>query len=194
MALREAIDEVISKTKRPDKEADIRSEINRAIAFFTYKASFSHDLIEEQLTVDPGLYGDTISIASLTNFRKMKYIKPSAERYYLRTIDPTQLLTPQGQIQLNRYYIAGSELTYTLSKLTPTLEIGYYTYPTLLVADVDNHWMLDRLFWAVTEKAAARIFMQIGDETSFKGYEGSAMELFVAARRDFEDQTIQEAF
>lgn len=193
MAFIDAINEVIRITKRPDKDADIRSQINRAISFFTLKTEFSKDLVESTLPIDATLYGDTVSIASLTRFRKFKYIKPTGKRYYLRTIDPVHLLTPQGQVQPNRFYVSANELTYTLSELNSSLEIGYYTYAPTLSADADTHWMLDMMYWAVIEKAASRIFFIIGDEQSAASYEKSAMDFYITGRNDFADQTSNES-
>lgn len=189
----EAQNEVISHTKRPDKLVDIKSQLNRAIAFFTLKADFSRDLVETSIPADPALYGDTIDLTALAvpfvRFRKFKYIKPTNVRYYLNTIDPTQLLTPQGRVQPNRYYVAGNSLTYTLSALTSVLECGYYQYAPLLVNNTDEHWMLDLMPWAVIEKAASRIFFNIGDEASARSFEDSSMDFFLVGRRDFVDQT-----
>ena len=189
----EAQDEVIAYTKRPDKLTDIKSQLNRAIAFFTLKANFSRDLVESSIPVDSTLYGDTVDLSTLAvpfvRFRKFKYVKPTGVRYYLNTIDPTQILTPQGIVQPNRYYVAGQSITYTLSALTAVLECGYYQYAPLLVNNADEHWMLDLMPWAVIEKAASRIFFNIGDETSAKSFEESSMDFFLVGRRDFLDQT-----
>lgn len=197
MNFQQAQDEVIAHTKRPDKLVQIKSEINRAIAFYTLKADFSKDLVEASIPVDVTKYGDTVDLsalaAPLVRFRKFKYLKPTGVRYYLTTIDPTQLLTPQGQVQPNRYYVAGDNLTYTLSALTSVLECGYYQYAPLLVANADEHWMLDLMPWAITERAASRIYHSIGDEISSKSFEDSSMDFFLAGRRDFVDQTANVA-
>ena len=86
MIFSEAVAEVISITGRPDKATDIASQLNRALSFFTLKAEWSQDLVEDSLAIDPDLYGDTISLASLVRFRKFKYLRPLAQRYYLRSI------------------------------------------------------------------------------------------------------------
>jgi len=191
MNLTEAADEVIRITNRPDKRPEVIFQLNRAISFFTLKAEFSRDLVESSLAITPTLYGQTVSLSALTRFRKFKYIRPLGQRFYLTPIDATQVFTPKGQIQPNRYFVGGSSLTVTLSNLDSSLEIGYFTYaPTLTEAAPDNtHWMLDMIPYAVIEKAAAKIFQIIGDEASLRTYEGSAMELFLTARRDFELQT-----
>lgn len=196
MNFTEALDEVIGITKRPDKTSQIASNINKAIAFWTFKADFSRDLLEEEIPVDSTLYGDTIDLsllaAPLTRFRKMKYLKPRGERYLIKPIDPLDLLTPSGQVQPNRYYIAGNNLTYTFSKLNSILDIGYYSYAPIL-SGLDTYWMLDLMPWAVTERAASQTFKAIGDDASAAFYERSSMEFFLAGRRDFADQTSDEA-
>lgn len=190
MNLTNAVNEVLLITKRPDKRVETIAQINRALSFFTLKADFSKDLVESSLTLDPTLYGQSISLSALTRFRKFKYIKPTNERYYLTEADPTNIFTPTGQIQPNRFFVSASSLTITLSKLSPSLQIGYYTYAPVLteVTNFDTHWMLDMIPYAVIEKATAKIFQIVGDETSARFYEGSAMELFLTARRDFETQ------
>lgn len=196
MIFSEAVAEVISITGRPDKAADIASQLNRALSFFTLKAEFTQDLVETSLAIDSTLYGNTISLVSLTRFRKFKYLRPLAQRYYLRSIDPTQIFIPGQQIQRDRYYVGGASLTYLLSQLDTSLEVGYFTYAPILTSTTgsDAHWMLDLMPYALIEKAAAKIFQLIGDDTSYKFYEGSAMELFLTGRKDFQDQTSQEAF
>lgn len=191
MNLTEAIDEVVSITGRPDKRAEAGRQINRALSFFTLKAEFSKDLVETSLDLDVTLYGQSVAISGLTRFRKFKYIRPTSRRYYLTDIDPTQVFGPGSQIQPDRYFVVGASLTITQSNLDSSIQVGYLTYaPTLTeVSPNDVHWMLTMIPYALIEKAAAKIFQQIGDETSWKTYEASSMELFLAARNDFEIQT-----
>jgi hypothetical protein len=105
------------------------------------------------------------------------------------------MFVPGGQLQRDRFYVGGSSLTYTLSQLDSSLEIGYFTYAPVLssVSGSDTHWLLNLLPYALIEKAAAKIFQLIGDDSSYKFYEGSSMELFATGRADFQDQTSNEA-
>ena len=190
MNLIEALAEVISITKRPDKDWESVSNINKAITYFTLKADFYQDLVEASLEISPTSYGETIDLSLLTRFRKFKYVKPRARRYYLLPISPETLLTPSGIVQPNRYYVAGQTLTYTLSELNDYLEVGYYQYPEpLVVGSVENHWMLDIIPWAVIERSASQVFKSIGEDISARFYEASSNELFLAARRDFASGT-----
>ena len=191
MNFTDAINEVVSITSRPDKRIEAGRQINRALSFFTLKAEFSKDLIETSLAIDSTLYGQTVDISSFTRFRKFKYIRPTSRKYYLTDEDPKQIFGPNGRIQLNKYFVAGSSLTITQSNLDSSLQVGYLTYAPILteVSPNDVYWMLTMIPYAVIEKAAAKIFQQIGDETSQKTYDASADVLFIAARNDFEIQT-----
>ena len=195
MNFTEAIAEVTSITKRPDKAAEIRQNLNKAISFYTLKTEWMEDLVEASLAITATSYGETIALSSLTRFRKFKYVKPRGKRYYLTSIDPTQLLTPTGSLQPNRFYVAGSNLTFTLSELNTHLEIGYFCYaPTLTEsAGSNSHWMLTKMPWAIIERAASQIFKSIGDDSSARFYEDSADEFFRTARRDFADLTSSQA-
>jgi hypothetical protein len=194
MNLTEAKEEVVGLTKRPEKEVEILSQLNRAISFYTLKVNWARDLVEDTLTLDPTLYGQTIDISGLARFRKVKYLRPTSQRIYLKTIGVDKVITPNGRVQPNRFFVGGQSLTITLGQLDSSLEIGYYTFaPTLNEVAPDNeYWMLDVMPWAIIDRAASHIFKGIGDETSAKQYLESSMEFFVAARKDFADATDDE--
>ena len=199
MLMTAAVNEIIAITKRPDKRFEIISNVNKALSYFTLKADFSRDMAELSVPIATDSYGESISLANVdlgfTRFRKIKYIRPRGQRYYLQQIDPTDLLTPGGSVQTNRFYIAGQNLTYTLSSFDSFLEVGYYQYAPILseTTGEDTHWMLDMIPWAVMERAAAQIFKSIGDDVSAKFYEQSSLELFITARKDFADQVANYA-
>lgn len=201
MNITEAVAEVISITKRADKAAEILSNINKALAYFTLKANFRKDYSETTLTLDPDSYGQVldlsdvaISAPDIVRFRKIAWLRPTSRRYYLKEIDPGQILTPGGTVQTDRFYVAGDLLTITLSQLDDTLEMGYFSYSAALdLSVVTTHWMLERMPWAITERAASQIFKSIGDDNSSKFYEATSEDFFKVARRDFEYQTLAQA-
>lgn len=200
MNITEAVDAVIEITKRPDKRTEILSNVNKALSFFTFKADFSRDLVEVTIAIDPEDLGQTIDFTdfaeSIVRFRKMKFVRPTLQRYYLLPIDPAHVLTPGGSVQKNRYFIAGTSMTFTLSIADSSLEIGYYQYAPILVegqTPAETHWMLEMMPWAIIERAAAQTLKSIGDDQSARFYENSSMEFFLAARRDFADQVAASA-
>lgn len=200
MDVNEAIAEVVALTARPDKATQALLGINAAISYFTVKSSFAKDLIETSIPINNTLYGDTIvfnnnvSIPEITRFRKFKYIKIPGILGYLRHLSPEQIFTPAGKMQKNVYYIAGDNLTYILTSLSATLEVGYYQYPKLLDTGTEvNHWMLDIFPWAVIDLAAARIFKNIGDESSYKTHMSTGNEFFMMHKNDHEDSVLHVA-
>lgn len=196
MTPQEAIATIVDISKRPDKETKALEGINRAITRFSSLANWKKDLVEDSITIDSTVYGDTIDFSTLfPKFKKFKYIKPYGQRQYLRLTEPEHILVPRGTIQPNKYYTAGSTLTYTLSTLTSALDVGVYNYPTFVTLDDEDtwHWMLTLMPFALIDYSVAHIFQSIGDDNSMKFYLGSAQEAFLIARGDFEDQAVPAA-
>lgn len=188
MNFKQAVDAVIAITSRPDKIAEAIAALNQAITTFTLKANFTQDLVEDTLIVDPNLFGDTIDISSVfIRFRKFKYVKITGVKGYLNPTESDKIFA-NGITQPNTYYVGGSALTYTISQLTNTLEVGYYRYPPILANDIYNtHWMLDIFPQAVIDTACARVFKIIGDEVSHKIYQQMGMDAYITARSDMQD-------
>lgn len=180
-----ALAEVLRVTGRPDKVADATMAINKAISYCTLIGEFRKDTVESSIAIDPTLYGATISLASLTRFRRFKYIKPIGVRYYLKELDGDKIFTPKNSIQRDVFYVAGTSLTYTLGALATSLELAYYSYAQELDSVTNNtHWMLDMLPYAIIDLACARIFSIIGDDASAAKHEKSGMDFFLVVRRD----------
>ena len=197
MDVTQAISEVLTITARPDRSAEILSAINAAIAFYTTKADFAFDLVETSIPISPTDYGGTVQFNNLSptplisRFRKFKYVKPYGVKRYLTAIGSDKIFTPSNQVQVDKYYVGGNNITYTLRELAPSLEVGYYQHPPLLdEATNKTYWMLDVMPWAIIDKASSRIFRSIGDDTSAIAYDRSSQELFLAARRDFQDAVL----
>ena len=185
MNFSEALAEVLRVTNRPDKSLDAILAINKAISYCTLKGEFNRDRVTATIAIDPALYGDTISLSSLTRFRRFTYVKPTAARYYLEATEGTKIFTPKNSMQPNVYYLAGTSLTYTLSNLAASLEVEYLTYPPILDATVLNtHWMLDLMPYAIIDLASARVFARCGDDASARQYEISGMDFFQTVRKD----------
>lgn len=195
MNLSEVYDEVQNILARPDREAEIYNAINFVISKCCLKARFAKDLVEATIVIDPAAYGATIDyMAEVTRFRSFKYIKAYGVTRYLRSIDSDKIFTPGLFMQKDRYYIAGDNLTYTLSSLAPSLEIGYYQYPpTLAINGTETFWLLDIAPYVVIDLASARLFRSIGDDASAKRFEDSGNELYRILRADCEDSVVPEA-
>jgi hypothetical protein len=185
MNVAEAVQNILILCSRPDKSAEALKALNYAISYCTLQGDFKRDMVEASIAVNPTLYGATVSLASLTRFRRFTYVKPTGVKYYLSPLSGEKIFTPKNNMQPNVYYVAGTSLTYTLSALTPTLEVSYLTYPiTLDTVTNTTHWMLDLMPYAIIDIATSRIFQDIGDEASSTRFKGSGMELYLITRRD----------
>ena len=185
MNVAEAVSNILILTSRPDKSVEALKALNYAIQFCTLKGEFGRDKVEATLVIPSTTYGGTVSLASLTRFRRFTYVKPTGVLYYLTKLDGEKIFTPKNSMQPNVYYVAGTSLTYTLSALSPSLEISYLTYPlTLDTVTNTTHWMLDIMPFAIIDIAASRIFQDIGDEASATRFKGSGIEMYDIMRRD----------
>lgn len=199
MDFAQAIAEVITITARPDKSAEIATALNASIAFYTSKAEFARDLVETSLPIDPNEYGGTLQFNNanpvlVTRFRKFKYVKAYGQVGYLLPISSDKIFTPGGFTQRDVFYVGGNNITYVLKSLAPSLEVGYYQYPQVLDANTNkDHWMLELMPYAVIDRAAARIFRSIGDDSSAAQYNASSAELFSVHKHDFEDAVLAVA-
>lgn len=183
MNFSQVVQAVLDITKRPDKQTDTERAVNAALSFLCLKEKFAQDLVEGSISINPALYGDTISIASLTRFRHFKYIKLPQVLGYLNRIGSDKIFTPGGTMQSNCYYTAGTNLTYILSTLASSLEIGYYVYPPILTAN-ETHWMLDMIPQVIIDHAASKVFQLIGDDSSMKTHLAIATDAYNVMVRD----------
>ncbi len=185
MDFNEVLAQVLEITKRPDKTERTKLAINKAISYCTIMCNFPQDTVEATFAIDPALYGDTVELTSLERFRKFEYVKPTGAKFYLSYLKGDKIFTPGGSAQLNKYYLAGTSMVYTLAALTPTLEISYLTYPPILdQVTLPDYWMLDEMPFPIIDFAAAEIFKQIGDDTSAARHRNEGMEFYKTVRRD----------
>lgn len=189
MDLSEMRVKVIERTKRSDKVQETDDAINNAISFFSLGSSFMQDLVEGTVAIDATLFAQSLSIsASFTRFRRLKYLKRTGQRGYIKQADPLKIYDAAGCELLDRWYRSGNNIVFKLKTLSPTLEYGFFQYPALLEDDTDTHWMLDIIPMAVFNKACAEIFQSIGDaDADVRICETRAMAMFDVAKQDFED-------
>lgn len=182
--------------KRPDKNEEALSALNEGLSICTMRARFARDLVEQQLDIDANEYSQTIDFSTeFTRFRIFKYLRPTSQRKFLEKSDSLSLFSPGGQIQRDKYFIGGTNLTFILSVLDTSLQVGFYQYaPILTESDGSNeYWMLDLMPFAIINYVKAEIFRSIGDDASAKLYMGKYDDQFEIGRRDFVDSAIVSA-
>lgn len=188
MDFSEAVQLIVDITKRQDKIPDIKAAINRSIGLFAVKG-WSHDLVELTHNINATEYAQSFAInaAPFARFRKIKYIRPTGYRIYLTFRDPSRIFQPNGHECLDSWYRSGINIVFKLSKLQPTLEIGYYQYHATLVGDTDTDWMLDEIWPALHDAVAADIFGQIGNDQERARYQSKSTVLLDAFHADIGD-------
>lgn len=184
----DSINIVLGITKRPDKLAEIKNAINKAIEVYVKSANWAADLVELTVAIDPTSYAQSFLITDkLSSFRKIKYMKSTDATKYLRFTEPDKIFQPDGCEQVNTWYRAGGRIVFKLSNLSPTLEVGYYRYWPYLVNNIDTHWMLDVMPSMVNDKAISEIWDSIGADAEARRYTTMARDQFLVNEADMAD-------
>jgi hypothetical protein len=183
MNFTEAVNEVVTATRRPEKINRIRAKVNAAISFYCLDNEFPRDFNEQAIALNATEYTQAFDLSLLTRFRKFKFVKRGGTKNYLTVPSDKQIF--EGCDLRDKYYIAGTNVNLYLAALSSSLDVGYYQYPALL-NDVDNpsHWLLDVAPWMIIDRACAEIFREIGEDRDFKTMRDSAYEQYMAARKD----------
>lgn len=182
MNFTEAVSEVVSILKRPDKIATVRKEVNAAISFYTLDNECPRDFSEQAIVLDAQSYTQSFALSEMTRFRKFKYIKRGGTTEFLAIVGNAEL--EKGCVLNDRYYIAGSNVNIAMKKLAATLDVGFYAYAPILNDSDGSHWLLDHSPYMIMDRACAKLFRDIGDERSMSAHAQSAAEAYIAFRRD----------
>lgn len=177
-----AVAEVLSIVKRQDKILDIRREVNAAVSFYCQDSDFKRDIEEIALAIDAQQYSANIPYTDLPRFRKFSYIKRGMTNCRLTEINTSKLVS--NSMAGDKYYLAGSGIRFNLAKLSTTLDIAFYQYPPILTDAVGQFWMLDLQPYMVIDRAAAKVFNDIGDNDSYMKRRDSANEQYLSWRGD----------
>lgn len=186
MNYNEAVTQVLDIVKRPEKLDTIKIYLNNVIRFFAVKEKFLLDREEGELSIDSTKYLQTVSLTTLSRFRSFEYVKLRGSLKYLEPISPKHIFTPGGNIQPNRYFQHGTNITILSTILASFIDVGYFTYPPILDGTENNntHWLLDQVDSAIIAEAASRIFYDVGDDASGKKLHDRALLDFEGLRHD----------
>jgi len=176
----QAVTEVVSTIKRPDKIVEVRREINAAISFYCLDNTFAADYNEQAITIDATQYTQAFAKSLMTRFRKFRFIKIAGTTCFLSPMSEVEIL--KGCTG-NKYYEIGTNVNISLSTLASSLDVGFYSYPPIL-SGPDTFWLLDLQPYMVIDRACATMFRSIGDEKSMAAFAASARDHYMAARKD----------
>jgi hypothetical protein len=184
MNFTEVVNQVIATTLRPDKINDIRNDVNAAVNFCCAGTDFARDLQERSITIDSGLYAQSMLLSEFTRFRKFKYLRPTNRNKYLTLADPAKIFSPRGCEEVDTYYIAGDQVNYKLGTLASTMYIGWFAYPPTLTDAAPTFWLLEAAPFMIIDWAIAKTFRSIGDDTSATKHENFFKVAYEVAVRD----------
>ncbi len=155
------VNNILLETKRPDKLANIRKEVNAAILMFSKEKDYPRDIEEEPYLLPVPGFVTSVPMSALTRFRKIAYIRISNTLHYAT---PLGTLAPEKLCDMrDKWYVSGSTLKVSLSKSATSLDIGYYQYPPVLTDADPDYWMLDGNWETIQEQALSVIWNDIGD-------------------------------
>lgn len=180
MNFTEVVAEVLRIVKRPDKVLDVKREVNSVINLFSVDSFFPGDFVELSIPVADEL---TFSVPATDTprLRSIKYIKYGGTRKFLTRINSSSLFDAKCDLR-DTYYQAGTGIKINVTSVVAMLDIGYYEFPPILTDGEPNHWMLEGYWPMVVDKAAARVFNSLGDETSARMHEAISSQSFAAMR------------
>lgn len=172
MNFTEVVTAIQDLVKRPDKILVTRREVNAALLFFSSNQNFARDVMEQLLPIVATEYTQAILFSSLPRFRAFKYIKRAGTRSYLAKLATSELGTLCDA--KDKYYVIGAGINISMSALAANLDVAYYQYPSVLTDASPDHWMLEGGWSMVMNRAASKVFANIGDDASAKLHEGYA--------------------
>jgi hypothetical protein len=168
--------------KRPDKNSLIDLYLNEAQRQYATSGDFDATVVESSISIDPTLYGTTVSIAGLSRFLRFKYIKPANRNVTLTEINPDKVFTACKGVRADVYFVAGTSLTYALAEVDSSLAVGYQTLPAALSGDSATNWFTETFDFAMIHFSASRVFSTVGDEASARMHMALGVEAFNSVR------------
>lgn len=189
MNFTEAVAEVLGIIKRPDKVSDVRREINAALNWCCGEVEFARDLNSMSVAVDTGLYVQSVPLSQFARFRKFKYLKVPSAKHYLTPTAPDKIFSECKEAS-NTYYIAGDDVVIKTSTLQNSLLAGWYSFPPTLTDAAPTFWLLDVSPYMIIDRAASKVFANIGDDASANKHLANFATAWLSARRDLVSGTM----
>lgn len=189
MNFTEVVAEVIGIIKRPDKIADVRREVNASISFCCMDTEFARDLTEISTPVLNTAYVQSLPLTLFARFRKFKYLKVPGARNYLTPTGPDKIFENCKEAT-DTYYIAGDNVIIKTRSLQTNLLVGWYSFPPTLTDALPTFWLLDASPYMIIDRAASKVFANIGDDASASKHMNLFTPAWLSARRDLASGTM----
>lgn len=190
MTFSEALEELMTILKKPEKRNQAKRELNAAMSFYSLDSNFKRDYAEVSPALDVSLLTQSVALTNFPNFRKFHYIKRGGTKNFLKILPDSELFNPNCDMR-NRYYVVGNNLNINMDNTAATIDVGYFKFPPILTGAIneDPYWMLDVSPFMIIDRAASAVFRAAGDDQDFKSYAMSARDSYLAFRKDQEVST-----
>jgi len=194
-----AVDDIITRSGRPDRKADIIAFVRTSIRECQVKRFFKRDMVEDTLTTDAKPYIWTYP----QEFRILRTVKYPLVNLRGESIYPPEVLPGKKQREHTHYYYggpdyyafagldSGSEINvayYRFSKKLPyyttatrpatfSLETNSWSYLTavtdaekLVAREAVSNWLLFDYYDTIVEGGLAKVLKVVGDERATPTY------------------------
>jgi hypothetical protein len=183
---------VLRTVKRPELTVEALDAINAAIEFASSQGDYAWDLVEGTLSSAQGWsstsYTQSIVIStSFTRFRKMKYLRPTGERKYLKWQDSARIFDSKGIETVDAWYRAGDRIQIKTCKLGSSCEYAFYQYPSRITNLNTTNNYLTQLSACIHDLTAARMFEDIGNEAEAARLQKRGERFLLAMKHDRQD-------
>lgn len=186
------MDDVITKTNRPELVAETQLAIRNALQFVHLQDFWQRDAVEQLFTFPAANYVFQLDVsAQFTRFRKIRYIKkydanngviidnPENE---FKEADPSRLFDRYGCQRNNIFYLAGTSLNIRSGSQDSAYIISWYSYP-LVLPETMQSWIADMYPAIIVEKAVSEVYRSIGMTDDANRLEKYVIEIMVPILR-----------
>lgn len=188
MIPRDLVAEVLSITKRPDKELRAYATLNKALRKLSSSTELARDLVEGTIVLEaPTEFVHLLPLSPFVGFRKFCYMRPFGYKAPLQLIVPDNIMDDSCRERIDCYYVAGDNVRVSLSKAVTGINYGYYAFPARVQKDTleaETPWLCDAADYILIDAVAADIFRNIGDDTSAQAHEADARLSWESLKQD----------
>lgn len=187
MNFSELVAEVISKTKRPDLQAQTESAVRAATLKAHQKEFYYKDIREEGVEfTTPAMIQSFQPDTLFPRYRAPAYVRKWNQEDWDPDGHPGDYLDKStignlknyfGFDKTNIYYQAGNRLNMRSDSDIRRILFGFYAYPNLIAEEFDS-WIAREYPWAIIYDATRQIFSDISYLEQANKFEGLAAEQF----------------
>lgn len=175
--LTDFLPKVYEITNRPDLVAETTSALTRALQRAHYQSEFAFDLQTQQYA-----YAGSQELIGALPARFRKYYNVTADKdIRIHEVTPAALFDDAVQMEkLNTFYIAGSNVVFTLTNSFQTINLMYLQVPTYADSYIATNYPE-----ALTYLAAAQIFGGVmGNKEKANFWAGQVQDIDIELQRN----------